>query len=50
MMTGTVTTADGKTLVGIFKNKIADIYGYSSIAVANTGNIREKIFELWEVI
>lgn len=50
MMTGTITTGDGKTLVGIFRSKIVDIYGYSSISIAQTGDSREQEIELWEVI
>lgn len=50
LLTGTVTTADGTTLVGIFKGKVVDLHGYSSIGIAYAGDSREQKFELWEVI
>lgn len=50
LMTGIVTTSDGGTLTGIFKSKLPDLVGITSISLEFSGEIRNKKIELMEVI
>lgn len=50
LTTGTITTGDGVLIAAIFKKRLPDLYGLSSITLYLGGSVRNKKVELMEVM